>query len=293
MLKNVTIYRIAEGLPHTAAELAEMLATHPFAPCQPSQAQSRGFVPPREANGAMVEAVGGHWIVKLMTEVKRVPGQVLVRRVDALAAQVEQETGRKPGKKFKKELKEQAVHELTHQAFPQQVATVIWIDPAAQLVMVDAGSASKASGAASALIAGTLGRLSLAPAYTLENPATCMTAWLMDGIPPENFTIDRECSLRGTDTMASVVKYGRHNLDRDDVREHLEQGKLPESLALTWRDRVSFLMTDDMTIKKVQLLDVTRASEPARDAFDADVAITTGELSALIADLTDALGGMQ
>lgn len=59
MLKNVTIYRVVEGLPHTAAELAEMLAAHPFAPCQPSQAQSRGFVPPREADGALIDALGG------------------------------------------------------------------------------------------------------------------------------------------------------------------------------------------------------------------------------------------
>jgi len=60
---------------------------------------------------------------------------------------------------------------------------------------------------------------------------------------------------------------------------------------LTWDDRVSFVLTEGMQLKKVELLGVVLEDKPDENGFDADVAIATGELSKLIPDLIDALGG--
>ena len=90
------------------------------------------------------------------------------------------------------------------------------------------------------------------------------------------------------------MRYARHTLDIDQVGEHIAQGKLPTQLALTWAGRVSFVLTEAMTLKKIKLLDVVLAGAPSgKDdgGFDADVAISTGELSLLIPDLIEALGG--
>lgn len=56
----------------------------------------------------------------------------------------------------------------------------------------------------------------------------------------------------------------------------------------------AFVMTDALIIKKLAFLDVVfeSSNKDGADAFDADVAITTGELSKLIPDLIDALGGI-
>jgi len=71
---------------------------------------------------------------------------------------------------------------------------------------------------------------------------------------------------------------------------------VPTQLAMTWDNRVSFVLTEAMTIKKIKLLDVVlEGSSPADGAdggFDADVAITTGELRHLLPDLIAALGGL-
>jgi len=92
----------------------------------------------------------------------------------------------------------------------------------------------------------------------------------------------------------SVQKCVR-TLDIDEVGEHIKQGKLPTQLAMTWNSRVSFVLTDALTLKKIKLLDVVlENSSPVDGAdggFDADVAITTGELQHLLPDLVDALGG--
>jgi len=64
---------------------------------------------------------------------------------------------------------------------------------------------------------------------------------------------------------------------------------------MTWNSRVSFVLTDTLTLKKIKLLDVvlenSSPADGADDSFDADIAIATGELQHLLPDLIDALGG--
>ena len=69
---------------------------------------------------------------------------------------------------------------------------------------------------------------------------------------------------------------------------------------MTWNGRVSFVLTEGMSIKKIKMLDVVleqntsgQASKDDDGGFDADVAISTGELRQLIPDLIAALGGEQ
>ena len=68
---------------------------------------------------------------------------------------------------------------------------------------------------------------------------------------------------------------------------------MPTRLAMTWEGRVSFMLTESMQIKKLAFLDVVfEGHKPGKDeAFDADAAIATAEMSKLIPDLIDALGG--
>ena len=123
-----------------------------------------------------------------------------------------------------------------------------------------------------------------------------MAQWLTEKEPPTGFAIDRECELKACDESKAVVKYGRHALDIAEVAQHIAQGKMPTKLAMTWDDRVSFVLTEGMQIKKIAFLDVVMesnqgANDDKGDAFDADVAILTGEFAKLIPDLIEALGG--
>ena len=90
------------------------------------------------------------------------------------------------------------------------------------------------------------------------------------------------------------------SLDIDEVAEHIKGGKLPTQLAMTWAGRVSFVLTEALTLKKIQLLDVVMegagvdAAQSGKEnaGFDADVAISTGELRQLMPALIEALGGL-
>ena len=294
MFKNLTLYRLGADNTLDFAALDAGLQKAPFVACGATQPLASGWTPPRgTAGGPLVESIGGHWLLKLMTEQKVLPSSVVKRRTDEVVAQIEQQSGRKPGKKEKKEIKEQVVLELLPMAFTKRSALTVWIDPEARLLVVDTASPSRADEVVTQLVKAIEG-LIVAPLHTAEAPAAVMSAWLVDGEPPAAFSVDRECELKSSDEMKSVVRYARHALDIEEVRQHIGAGKRPTQLAMTWHGRVSFLLTEAMQVRKIAFLDVVFEGNqsPAKDeAFDADAAIGTGELRRLIPDLIEALGG--
>jgi len=302
MFKNLVVYRLSalggEPWGATLTEVEDGLAKARFMPCGTTQPMSAGWVSPRHGDGGeggmapLVESIGGQWLMRLMVEQKVLPSAVVKRRVEELAKKSEQATGRKPGKRHAKELKEEAVLALLPQAFTKQASVNVWMDTKAQLLVIDASSAKRAEEAATMLIQ-SLDGLALRLVQTTLSPAAAMTAWLAGDEPPSAFSVDRECELKSADEMKSVVRYARHPLDTDEVRAHvMAGGKQPTRLALTWKGRVSFVLTDTLQIKKLSVDDgLFDAGSRADEGFDADAAIATGELCQLIPDLVAALDG--
>ena len=294
MFKNLIVYRLAKDWTSTADALQDALEAARFAPCGATEAVSAGWVPPRSVPGApLLENIDGHWLLSLCIEKRLLPSSVVRDRVAEMADAIERETGRRPGKKQQRDLKEQAAIELLPRAFTRQSHLRVWIAPALGLLMVDAASISKADDVITLLVrADTLINPHLV--QTAESPAACMAAWLMDGVPPKDFVIDRDCEVKAADEMKAAVRYARHNLDTDEVKAHLTGGKMPTRLAMTWRERISFTLTDTLQIRGIKFLDIVfdGRAKPAKDeAFDVDAALATGELSQLVPALVDALGG--
>lgn len=290
------VYRIGPDWSASLAQMEEALDKARFVACGATQEQSVGWIEPRgEANGPLVESVGGQWILKLMIESKAVPGAVVRRKAQEQIDQIEATTGRKPGKKETKEIREEALRALLPMAFARQTTVLVWIDPAARLLVTDASSQSKSDEVVTSLVR-ALDGLALTLLQTQVAPQAAMAQWLTvasaDELPP-SFSVERECELKSADEQQSVVKFTRHNLATDEVRQHIAEGKLPTRLALSWDGRVSFVLTEALQLKKVQFLDgvFENSSGEKEDGFDADAAITTGELGQLIPDLVEALGG--
>jgi recombination associated protein RdgC len=301
MFKNALLYRIGSWEPPSSTEIEKRLLNGRFIECGASQPESAGWVEPRgEKHSALMEGVGGQLILKLCVERKAVPSQVIKSQLEAELDKIEADTGRRPKGKKAKELKEDIVHGLLPRAFPKRSTTTVWIDPRAQLVVVGAGSTKAADRVVSLLVEllanDKKSGITLTLLQTEMSPAIAMSDWLKTREAPAGFSIDRECELKQPDSEKATVRYARHTLDIEEVGEHIAQGKLPTSLAMTWNGRVSFVLTEALALKKIKLLDVALEGAGATgqgddNGFDTDVAITTGELSQLIPQLIDALGG--
>jgi recombination associated protein RdgC len=300
MFKNALVYRI-DLWPTPAPTLADIeahLDGARFTECGATQKESIGWVEPRgEAHGLLAESVAGQWILKLCVETKSVPSAVVKTELEAALAQLEKDTGHRPKGKAAREIKEDIIHTLLPRAFPKRAHTLVWFDVAAQRVWIAAGSAKKADSIVTRLVDMMGGGLRLSQVQTQVSPATAMAAWLTDKEAPAGFSLDRECELKQPDSEKAAVRYARHSLEIDELGEHIRQGKFPTQLALTWAGRVSFVLTESLALKKIKLLDGVIEGEgsaggKADSGFDADVAISTGELGKLIKDLVEALGGV-
>lgn len=294
MFKNLLVYRLAPDWSTDLATADDRLRQAAFVECGATQPASRGWVSPRGlAHAPLVESIQGQWLLQLMVEQKVVPGSVVKRKVEAMAKRIEDDTGRAPGKKLKRDLKDQALLELLPQAFTKQGRVTVWISPGERLLVIDASSQARADEVLTAL-SESLPGFAAQRVNTARSPAAAMADWLVAGEAPSPFAIDRECELKAAEGEKPSVRYTRHTLEIDEVREHIAAGKQPTRLALTWSGRVSFVLTESLQIKRLAFLDGVFEKQPgaSRDEqFDTDAAISTGELIPLLGDLVDALGG--
>lgn len=296
MFKNLVIYRIAPGWAPTLEDMEAALDAARFVPCGATQDKAVGWVEPRgEAHGPLVESVAGQRILKIQIESKSVPSATVRKKAQEEADHIEATTGRKPGKKEMKALREDALLALLPQAFPRAASVLVWIDLQRGWLVADATSQGKLDEVVTALVRAFDG-LALTLLQTAVTPTTAMTQWLSATSPdewPEGFAVERACELKSGDEERAVVRFDRHNLCIDTVRQHIAEGKLPTRVALSWEGRVGFVLTEAMHLKKINFLEGVFDGRPdeGENGFDTDVALSTGELQKLIPALIGALGG--
>jgi recombination associated protein RdgC len=298
MFKNAFLYHVARWKPPAAARLEEQLESGRFVPCAATQAESAGWVEPRgEAHAPLVERIAGHLLLELQHEARVLPASVLRQQLEERLDRIESDSGHRPKGKAARDLKDELLLELLPRAFTKRSSVRLWLAPGLELLVVGAANAKRADLVVTRLLDATGKALAIEPLQTALSPARAMTDWLAEREAPAGFTLDRECELRQPDGERATVRYARHTLDIDEVGEHLRQGKRPTRLALTWNDRVSFVLTETLALKRIKLLDGTlegAGSVAGGDAagFDADAAIATGELGLMLPALLQALGGL-
>jgi recombination associated protein RdgC len=288
--KNLIVYRLTNW--DTAPEaLEEKLAQHALQPCSGLEMQSRGWVPPKGDGEPFVHALGPQMLIALGTEKKLLPATVINQFAKSRAVEVEEQQGYKPGRKQLKQIKEAITDELLPRAFAIRRRTHAWIDPVGGFMAIDAANFAKADELVETLFKALDGFV-LTPVRTAVSPTAAMTGWLAGDDLPGAFTIDRDCELRGTGEERASVRYIRHPLEVEEIDKHIKAGKEVARLAMTWGDRISFVLHDNMQLKRVAPLDVLKEQADAEDdVFDADFALMTGELRKLLPDVIDALGG--
>jgi recombination associated protein RdgC len=291
---NAQIYKLPTAWTIDRAALEEQLGRKPFVRCPSNQPQSSGWLSPR-GDGALVYAQNRQWFIALCTEQRLLPSSVVNDEVKERAEAIEAQQGYAPGRKQLRELKERVTEELLAKAFTRRRTTFAWIDPQGGWLVIDASSPAKAEDLIEQL-RHSLDDFPLTMLHTIRSPTSAMADWLAGGDAPTGFTIDRDCELKAVGEEKSAIRYVRHTLEGDETKAHLAAGKLPTRLALTWDDRISFILTEKLEIKRLSFLDILKegaekSAERADEQFDADFALMTGELARFLPSLVEALGG--
>ena len=291
--KNMRIFRLPARWAMSSLELENCIEQQAFQPCTSLEMTSKGWIAPRD--GRLVYVVNQQMLLTLQTEKKLLPKSVITRFTKEKAAAIEEEQGFAPGRKQLKDLQEAVIDELMPRAFPVTSHVNVWIDPVHGWLAIDTTSDSKVDEVIKLLMT-AIEQFPLQYLRTNVSPLSAMTDWIVADDAPAGFMIDMDSELRTTSEGKATVRYVNHTLDADDMRRHITSGKQCTRLAMTWNDRVSFVLTEGLTIKRIAALDVLKEEKNIvdkndDDRFDADFVMMTGELNKLLTDVVDALGG--
>lgn len=291
--KNLQIFRLPTHWKVDVEHLNTQLATQSFSKVSASEMQSEGWASPR-GDDRLVHSVNQQLLLLLQTEKKLLPSSVINQATKARAKELEEQQGFAPGRKAMKDLKERVTEELLPRAFAITRQTWVWIDPVHGWLVVDSSSPSKADEVIKLLL--KCDKIPLESLRTKVSPQTAMTDWLAGNEAPKGFTIDQDTELRAHTEDKATVRYVRHSIDPEDVQRHIASGKQCTKLALTWDDKISFVLADNLAIKRIKALDILSEDKETRSAdenerFDADFVLMTSELATMLDDIVFALGG--
>ena len=290
--KNLQLYRLPRDWEMAAEALEERLSETPLQPCDSANPLSAGWIPPC-ANGPLVHSVNRQWLIALGIEQKLLPSFVVKQHVAERAQEIEESQGRRVGRRELRELAEAVTQELLPRAFTRKRRTFCWIDPVNGWLVIDASAPAKADELIE-ILHKSVNPLPLKPLKVTQSPVSAMTGWIADGEAPAGFTIDQDMELRSVEN--AVVRYAKHALDGEEIPEHIAAGKVVTRLAMTWSDKISFVLDDKLQVKRISFLDILTEQTDGKaenddEQFDLDFVLMTGELEKFLTDLTNALGG--
>lgn len=283
--RNLTLFRFPASL--DLSDLDTLLADHALRPVGPLELSTRGFVAPFGQHGdALSHRLGDAIWVTVGGEDKLLPGAVVNDLLQKKLAQIEQAEGRKPGGRTRKRLKDELVTELLPRAFVRPVRTDALIDTSLGVIAVDTSSRKSAESVVSELRK-ALGSFPALPVNAEVAPRSILTGWIAGEPLPDGVGIGDECELRDPTDTGAVVKVQRMELSGDEIGKHLESGKQAARLALALDDHVSFVLGEDLVVRKFKLLDgaVDQLESSDRDDVRAELearfALMAGEFKRL------------
>jgi recombination associated protein RdgC len=294
MFNNLAAFRLTEKFTLSAEALAEKLAVVQFQPCTGQQAFSMGWTAPVGEN--LVHESNDCMMICLKKEERLLPNSVVHEMLTERVEEIEEAEGRKLGKKAKQELKDNLIFELLPRAFTHSSNSFAYIDVKNDFIVINCASLGKAEDLLSTLRK-TLGGLPAIPLNTALKPVLEMTNWLQHDITPNEFVIEDECELRAPEEGGSIARFKRHDLALPEIKNHLDTGKQVIKLALSWNDRISFLLDEHLKITRVKFLDLVQQqvseseTETDDEKFDVDFMIMSAEIAKFLPALIDAFGG--
>ena len=296
--KNLQIYRFTKPFDLSPEALHEALDGRRARECGSLEAATEGWFPPLGRDAPLlVHTIGDCTMICTRREQKVLPAAVVNEALADRVAAIEEAEGRTVRRRERNELKDELLQQMLPRAFARSSLTYAFIDAAGGWLVVDAASAKRAEEVLS-LLRETLGTLRVKPLETNLSPVAVMTAWLKGEAPPAGFTVLDECELRDTVEEGGVVRCRRQDLGGKEIRGHLDAGKQVVKLAVEVKDRLSFVLTEELAVKRLKFLDLIQeeaAESEAEDEasrFDVDFALMSLELGRFIPAYLDLFGGI-
>ncbi len=294
--KNLRVYRLTGDLPCPVGEFEERLAGTTFTPCAGMDTRRIGWVPPLGPGAEnLLHSTGDFHLVCARTQEKLLPAAAIREVLDEKILQIEGSEGRKLYRRERANLKDEVIQTLLPRALTRSQLCFAFLAAARGLILIDSSSPARAEDLLN-LLRDSLGRLPVRPLAPRHKPVEVMTRWVGGERLPAGFRLGEYCDLRDPLNASNIVRCRQQDLATREIREHLDAGKQVGALGLNWKDRVAFVLTEELVVKSISYPEIVRSEstiDPELDTaarFDADFALMSLELDQLAASLIEIFG---
>jgi recombination associated protein RdgC len=291
--KNLAVYRFSEPFNLPADQLEQKLQQLPFRPCGGHDEFSFGWTPPLgKSADDLLHTVNGFMMVCAKKEEKVIPASVINEMLQERITEIEEQEARKLPQKERTRLKDELIFELLPRAFSFSRKTYAYIDSQGGWLVVDAASPKKAEDLLT-MLRKCLGSLPVVPITAEIKPSLVMTQWLLSQTAPKDILIEDECELRSPEEEGGIIRCKRHDLALPEIKNHLDSGKQVIKLAMSWADRLSFVLDENLAVKRLKFLELIQEQSADIEAydeveqFDADFSIMSAELAQFLPRLLE------
>ena len=264
--KQLSIYRLNKDNLPDLDTLNSKLQNVAFKPCIGLNRRSIGFGNPVPFRSEMVFSAENTWRITLETEEKILPASVVRFVLDSYARDVSNYDRIIIDRQYKEDLKESVNNYLLPRAFTKSGKTEAIIDIEQGLLLINQAKSKRAE-LLLAQLRNALGGLEATIPHTKHAPETLMAKWLKYPNATDAFKLDGYCEIKGPTPDEPVVRFYHKYLLETDVIKKVESGATITQLGLCWRNKVRFILTRDLTLKRIQFLDVVQ-EEVARACFE-------------------------
>ncbi len=259
--KSVRLYSVAlddklKSIFANENELDKLIADEKFKPAGQMEISSCGFAPVfgRNTEAYSFSYDGNHYF-RFVEENKLLPSsvvnQVFLDEVDAK----EEELGRPLKKAEKTTLKTAITNKMLAQAFASRRELMIWVNSRYGFVGISVTSAKRAENAITYLrkaLGGSFPAKSFSPRCVVEDR---LTSFVARNDMPDGFKLGYDCVLKSNDDTGATVRASKEDLTCDEIQSHIKAGKMITDLQLNLNDSVSFVVNNELVLKRIAIDD--------------------------------------
>ena len=252
--KNLVFFQLTDTEQFNSNDLVSKIPDFPLHECGSQEEFTFGWLPLIRNSEQWTLASDRCLLMRAGKEEKVLPSAVVREAVESKVAEIELMEGRKVGRKEKSDLKDELVFSLRPKAFSKRTDIWAYIDLQAKLLVVNSTNQSMIEQLFKHL-QHTLGSFPMAPLPAQVSPASVMTDWLISNSLPASLETGDEVEIQDTSEDKAKIRFKSLEPLSEDVTQHLQQGMLVKQLALKWTDKLSFVLNDDLTLRKVKFDD--------------------------------------
>ena len=292
--KNIHVFAFTRKFDDT--DLQVNLERNLFRNCGDAELSTFGWVRPIQNDSQLSYHAQGNTLICAKKEEKILPSQVVNDAVEEKVAALELSlfNPRSATRKEKAQIKEDVIFELLPRAFTRHTETHGYINTKHNIIVINTSSRAKAEDFL-ALLRKSVGSLPVTSISGDLEPSYVMSQWVKDESISSKLSMGSEIEMVSTSDHNTTVKIKNEDLCGSEVHEHLLNGKYVSKIALEYNESMSFMVSEDLSIKRIKFSDIVTSQNDDMDSddcakFEADFILMAGELNKMISDLHNEFG---